>query len=62
MSSQEKQIFCDINYPYHELDPTTPWFEWLCYCEACHQLQVVNQPSLTRFMRYREYLKEIGIL
>ena len=62
MNDQEKQTFCNINYPYHELDPTTPWYELLCYCEICHQLQVVNQPILTRFMRYRKYLKEIGIL
>ena len=44
------------------LDPTTPWYEWLCYCEICHQLNVPNQPSVGRFMRYRNYLKEIGVL
>jgi len=33
------------DYPYHELDPTTPWYEWLMYCEICHQLNVPNQPS-----------------
>ena len=44
------------------LDPTTPWYEWLCYCEICHQLNVPNQPSVGRFMRYRNYLKEMGVL
>lgn len=47
-------------YPYHVLDPTTPWFEWLSYCECCASLGV--EPRLGRFMRYREYLKEVGIL
>jgi len=48
------------NYPYHVLDPTTPWFEWLSYCECCLSLGV--EPRLGRFMRYREYLKEVGLL
>lgn len=47
---------------YHVLDPTTPWYEWLCYCEICHQPQIVNQPHIGRFMRYRKYLKEVGVL
>jgi hypothetical protein len=50
------------NFNYHTLDPTTAWFEWISYCEVCHQLQIVNQPSIGRFMRYREYLKEVGVL
>ena len=49
-------------YPYHELDPTTPWYEWLMYCEICHQLNVVGQPSLGRFAAYRRYLKSVGVL
>jgi len=49
-------------YLYHVLDPTTAWYEWLCYCEICHQLQVVNQPHIGRFMRYRQYLTEVGVL
>jgi hypothetical protein len=49
-------------YPYHELDPTTPWYEWLCYCEICHQLEIPRQPHLGRFRRYREYLKEVGVM
>lgn len=49
-------------YPYHELDPTTPWYEFLQYCEICHQLGVEDQPSVGRFNAYRRYLKYIGIL
>ena len=49
-------------YAYHELDPTTPWYEWLCYCEICYQLNVKDQPSLQRYMRYRNYLKSVGVL
>jgi len=47
---------------YHVLDPTTPWFEWLSYCECCASLGVKNQPHLGRFMRYRAYLKEVGVI
>ena len=50
------------DYPYHVLDPTTPWYEWLCYCEICHQLDVQGQPNWNRFIRYRNYLKEVGVL
>ena len=45
---------------YHVLDPTTPWFEFLSYCEVCESL---DRPiRIGGFMRYRAYLKEIGIL
>jgi hypothetical protein len=47
---------------YHVLDPTTPWYEWLSYCECCYSLQVPGQPHLGRYMRYRNYLKEVGVL
>ena len=50
------------DYPYHELDPTTPWYEWLMYCEICHQLDVKDQPRLGRYMAYRRYLKYMGII
>ena len=50
------------NYPYHELDPTTPWYEWLMYCEICHQLNVLGQPKWQRYAAYRNYLKEVGVL
>jgi hypothetical protein len=47
---------------YHVLDSTTPWYEWLCYCEISYQLEVKDQPSLTRYLRYRKYLKSINII
>jgi cell division protein FtsB len=25
------------DYPYHVLDPTTPWYEWLCYSYWFHK-------------------------
>lgn len=43
-------------------DSTTPWYEWNMYVECCKSLNAPNQPSVGRFMRYRNYLKEIGIL
>lgn len=49
-------------YPYHVLDPTTPWYEWLCYCEICHQLGVKDQPKWQRYAAYRNYLKSVGVL
>jgi hypothetical protein len=49
-------------YPYHVLDETTPWYEFLTYCEICYQLNVPGQPSMVRYMRYRQYLKEVGVL
>lgn len=50
------------DYPYHVLDPTTPWYEWLCYCEICHQLQVPDQPKWQRYAAYRNYLKSVGVI
>jgi len=50
------------NYSYHVLDPTTPWYEWLCYSEICYQLNVQNQPHIGRFLAYRRYLKEVGVI
>jgi hypothetical protein len=42
------------------LDPTTPHYEFNCYVECCESL---NRPvSIGGFMRYRAYLKEIGII
>ncbi len=52
----------DKERPYHVLDPTTPWYEWLSYCECCYSLEIKNQPHLGRFMRYRAYLKEVGVI
>jgi hypothetical protein len=48
--------------PYHVIDYNTPWAEWLTYCEICYQLKVPNQPNIGRFMSYRRYLKEIGVI
>lgn len=47
---------------YHVYDKTTSWCEFLQYCELCHQLDIPNQPSITRYIRYRNYLKSVGIL
>lgn len=45
---------------FSALDPTTPWFEFLSYQECCFSL---NRPvSVTGFMRYNAYLKEIGVI
>lgn len=52
--------YYDPKYP--ALDPTTPYYEFLCYCEICYQLNVPEQPSIGRFMKYRNYLKSIGVL
>lgn len=45
-----------------QLDPTTPWYEWISYCECCESLGVINQPRIGRFMAYRRYLKEVGVI
>lgn len=50
------------DFPYHLIDYTTPWSEWIAYCEICHQLDVPGQPNLNRYMRYRQYLKEVGVI
>jgi hypothetical protein len=47
---------------YHVYDDTTAWSEFLIYMEICYQLNVPGQPSITRYMKYREYLKEVGVL
>ena len=49
-------------FPYHVLDETTPWYEWIMYCEICHQLNVPGQPSVGRYHAYRRYLKYMGII
>jgi hypothetical protein len=58
----ERSVENSEEYPYHVLDPTTPWYEFLCYCEICHQLDAPRQPNMSRYMRYRSYLKEVGII
>ncbi len=47
---------------YHVYDETTPWYNFLQYCEICYQLNISGQPSITRYLRYRAYLKEVGVL
>jgi hypothetical protein len=42
------------------LDPTTPHYEFNCYVEVCKSLD--RPVRIGGFMRYRAYLKEIGIL
>jgi len=42
------------------LDKTTPWYEFLSYCEASYSLGVPGHPSVTRFIRYHNYLKTIN--
>ena len=46
---------------YHVLDSTTPWFEFLSYMEASESLSAPGHPSVTRFIRYHNYLKEIEL-
>jgi len=47
---------------FPSLDITTPWFEWLSYCEVCKSLGIKDQPKIGRFLRYRRYLKEVGVI
>jgi len=43
-----------------DTDPTAPWFEFLSYCRCCESL---GRPiRLGAFMRYQNYLKEIGVI
>ena len=50
--------YYSIDYP--ALDQTTPWFEFNCYVECCKSLD--RPVRIGGFMRYRNYLKEIGVL
>jgi hypothetical protein len=47
----------EVPRPLEALDPTTPWYEFLSYCEVCQSLGVA--PSVGRFIRYQNYLKTI---
>jgi hypothetical protein len=51
-----------ISTQHPTLDPTTPWFEFLSYCEVCYSLGVKDQPNIGRFMKYRNYLNKIGVI
>jgi hypothetical protein len=58
--SDFRKIVGDYSMQYPALDPTAPWYEFLSYCRCCESL---NRPvRIGGFMRYRAYLKEIGIL
>lgn len=52
--------YYDPRYP--ALDPTTSFYEFLSYVECCESLNVQGQPNWNRFMRYRNYLKEVGVM
>jgi hypothetical protein len=55
--------FISNNPNQHNLDESTPWFEFLSYVEVCASLgPIPNQPSVGRWMRYRAYLNEVGVL
>lgn len=54
-----RKIIGYYNQKYPALDPTTSFYEFTSYLECCNSLGV--KPSLTRFMRYNNYLKEIGV-
>ena len=40
----------------HKLDPSTPWHDFLSYCECCRSLGAT--PSLSRFVRYNNFYKK----
>jgi hypothetical protein len=47
-------------FGFPNLDPTTPWYEFLSYQECCWSL---GRPvRIQSFMRYNRYLKEIGVI
>ena len=43
-----------------DTDPTAPWFDFVAYCRCCESLD--RPVSIGGFMRYRAYLREVGIL
>jgi len=43
-----------------DTDPTSPWFEFLSYVRCCESLGVPIR--IQSFVRYRQYLKEVGII
>lgn len=57
-----KEVIGESDPKYPAIDKTTPWSEFLFYCECCNSLNVKNQPRIGRYLKYREYLKEVGIL
>jgi len=47
------------NYKHPALDPTTPHYEFLSYQECCWSLK--RPVRLSSFIRYNNYLNEIGV-
>ena len=50
--------YYDERYP--ALDPTTPHYEFNSYVRCCESLGVPVR--LQSFMRYQQYLRDIGVL
>jgi hypothetical protein len=42
-----------------DTDPTAPWYEFVQFCRCCESLGVPIR--LQSFMRYQQYIKEIGL-
>jgi len=42
-----------------DTDPTAPWYEFISYVRCCESLDVPVR--LQSFMRYQQYLREIGV-
>jgi hypothetical protein len=55
-----RKIVGSYNEELPAFDSTTPWFEFNCYVEVCKSLD--RPVRIGGFMRYRNYLKEIGVL
>jgi hypothetical protein len=54
-----RKIIGQSSSEFPALDPTTPYYEFLSYCECCRSL---DRPiKIGSFMRYQAYLKSIGI-
>jgi hypothetical protein len=54
-----RKIIGYSNPKFPALDPTTPYYEFLSYCECCRSL---DRPiKIGSFMRYQSYLKSIDI-
>lgn len=40
----------------HKLDQSTPWHDFLSYCECCRSLGAT--PSLSRFIKYNNFYRK----
>ena len=43
-----------------DTDPTSPWYEFISYCRCCESLGI--RIHLQSFMRYQQYLREVGLV